>query len=323
MEGLTVRILSVWDTAGVFVPIAKWLNEHGCEARILMRSEHDPHGQTRLSPYARMVDSYRDFIIAVIDEILTFRPTVIHVNYIYEELPLVRLIAPLTPIIYQYHGGDVRERIARGLPPHEETQLADKIIVSTDDLQAYGEWYDRPIPDTFYYRGGRVPGTALMNYVSYVIIDQRPLAARLCSERGLKLTILDRDEGPTVPYVGMPSFLSKFEYYLDFKGHIERTVLSKTALEALACGCKVIQDADLSKVITDATPYVRHNHPSDYAKLYARMKTSAVHFLRTVPVLVRYLLLTKRGLLFLRAAIGHGIPRLLRSCRTKTRRRSP
>ena len=290
-----MRILCLWDTAGVFVPIAKWLNENGHQARIVMRMDYDAYGQTANSPYSRMVDSSDDFLFAAIDEIRTFKPDLIHMNQIYHTLPLVRLIAPFTPIVFQYHGGDVRERLAKKIGIHSESKLADKIIVSTEDLQEYGEWYDRILSDRFYDRGGRIPNTALMVYVNYVIIDQRQLAKDICEERGLELTIINRDTDTGVPNEEMPAYLSTFEYYLDFKGHVESIILSKIALEALACGCKVIQDAELDLVISDSLQYVRNNASRDYEQLYRKMKRKPLDGVYRLPRVLLHLF-TRKGL---------------------------
>jgi len=53
----------------------------------------------------------------------------------------------------------------------------------------------------------------------------------------LKLTMRDRVKEP-IPYNRLPMFLNKFEYYID-RNYIKS--LSKTALEALVCNCKVIR----------------------------------------------------------------------------------
>jgi hypothetical protein len=46
------------------------------------------------------------------------------------------------------------------------------------------------------------------------------------------------------PYLKMPELLRRYEYYIDVKrdsnGELLKGTLSKTALEALACGVKVI-----------------------------------------------------------------------------------
>ena len=55
----------------------------------------------------------------------------------------------------------------------------------------------------------------------------------LSEKMGLKLTILNRK----IPYRDMPKILSNYEYFFD---RFNISSLSKTALEALACGCKVI-----------------------------------------------------------------------------------
>jgi len=56
-------------------------------------------------------------------------------------------------------------------------------------------------------------------------------------KNGLKLEIVDRVRQP-IPYMRLPTFLNSFEYYID-RNYIPS--LSKTALEALACGVKVIR----------------------------------------------------------------------------------
>jgi len=68
----------------------------------------------------------------------------------------------------------------------------------------------------------------------------------------------------------MPSILSGHEYYLDWKdqkGELE--ALSKTALEALACGCKVIHDSDLDKEINASEMF--WVTPEDYFALYQEL----------------------------------------------------
>jgi hypothetical protein len=54
---------------------------------------------------------------------------------------------------------------------------------------------------------------------------------------GLKLCVVDRKANP-IPYAKLPHFLNTFEYYID-RNWIHS--LSKTALEALACGLKVVK----------------------------------------------------------------------------------
>ncbi|MEM2142076.1 MAG: hypothetical protein QXQ81_02325, partial [Candidatus Thorarchaeota archaeon] len=68
-------------------------------------------------------------------------------------------------------------------------------------------------------------------------------------------------KGESIPSAEMPAFLSRFEYYFDYKGI---DALSKKAMEAIECGCKVIPEGDDSIVLTS----YKKTTPRDYLKLY-------------------------------------------------------
>ncbi|MFW9801877.1 MAG: hypothetical protein ACFFFC_04465 [Candidatus Thorarchaeota archaeon] len=268
-----IKVLYVWNTAGTISPVATWLNDHGHEARIIMHSSYDKYGATRISKGAVMINSRRAFYWSIIKYILLFRPTHIHVNASIAGLVLARLFAPTTPIILQYHGNEVRFRSK----VHPEALLADKVIVSTPDLKRFGEWVDRPVESIFYYRGGRKKGTALMVYASY-FPDKRALAKSWCAKNNIKLRIYDRDAEGWIPFEEFPSILSKYEYYLDWKGISDSQTCSKTALEAMACGCKVITDYDVDKVLND----YNFATPKTYIKLYLSLKKPLPSIRRTL-----------------------------------------
>jgi hypothetical protein len=63
------------------------------------------------------------------------------------------------------------------------------------------------------------------------------VAKKVAKRLGLKLYVIDRKANP-IPYAKLPRFLNMFEYYID-RNYIHS--LSKTALEALACGLKVVR----------------------------------------------------------------------------------
>jgi hypothetical protein len=76
-------------------------------------------------------------------------------------------------------------------------------------------------------------------------------AEGIAKKFGLKLTWMDRW---SVRYDQMPDLLSKYAYYIDLRrppGHIEARSVGKAALEALACGCRVI---DWSGKIIEGLP---------------------------------------------------------------------
>ena len=269
-----MKVLITWNTAGAFSEIARWLNENGHEARIVMRKEFDIFGHTADSGCGIMVGSAKDFYVEGVKQILKWRPDVIHSSSSLKMLVLARTVAPRTPIILSYHGSDVRYSPTG--KAHAVSRLADFVHVTTPDLQQYGVWIDRVVNNYFRYKGGREPDTAVMYYSPHFYEDSRTLAAEWCAQRGIVLTIIDRSKLDFVPIPNrdMPLLYSKYEYYLDWKGQKgEIEALSSCALEALACGCKVVHDSDVDLVIEPST--YKSATLADYVALYDSMKKAS------------------------------------------------
>ena len=259
-----MRLLVIANTAGIMTPVAKHMNQNGHEVRIVQRRAFDPFGLTQESGCGILVDTPKELYQEVRSLIDEFRPDVIHVNSIIRGLVVARYYAPTTPIVFTYCGTDVRGR----RKAHPEISLADLVTVTSPDLQQYGLWMDRAIDPMFYDHHNRVKDTALGIYADYWLKDTRPLMQNWCDVTGVELTLLDRtdpDHTP-IPHHHMPTILSSFEYFLDFKGHgKELYALSRTAIEAIACGCKVVHDSDPYQTITEYT-FV---HPESYLDMYS------------------------------------------------------
>ncbi|MHA1864446.1 MAG: glycosyltransferase [Candidatus Thorarchaeota archaeon] len=277
-----MRILYISNTAGVMSPVIKWLNKSGNKSRVIMRKKYDLIEHTSPLDCSIMVDSPRDFYRAVYVEIRNFKPDIIQSNSNIIGIILARLFAHRTPLILMYHGSEVRGR----KKVHPEASLADKIIVSTPDLEEYGEWYDRPVSNIFKDKGGRILGTAFMIYASYNMLDLRKESKKWCKDRNLELTIMDLDNDPKIPRSEMPAYLSKFEYYIDFKGYGNSRAFSLVAIEAMKCGCKVVSDSDPTRIVTIDDYKVRT--PEDYFMLYQSMKRPTIG--RTIRRLPRLLI---------------------------------
>jgi len=254
------------------------LNVNGHEAKIVARYDFDIYRHTQDSDAAVMVDTSRDFVNMGIKLIREWKPDVIHVSGTLKMLVIARAIAPRGLIVFSYHGADARNPSKK---PHGETKLADFVHVSTPDLTHYGTWIDRPIDSKFHYRGGRVKGSVLMFYKSHFYVDNREFAEWFCLNRGWTLTILDEDHPDfPIPNDHMPELFSKYDYYLDWKGQKEElSALSKTALEALACGCTVIHDNDMDHEIRQSD--IEQVQPIRYFQLYQEL------LLRELPTLTR------------------------------------
>jgi hypothetical protein len=285
VEAWKVKVLYLWNTAGVFTPIAEYLIDNGGDAKILSRYEFDIYHHTQDSRAAYMVNTPLDYYLAGMKLVLKYRPDIIHINGSLKMLPLARILAWRTPIVFTYHGSDVRN--PTGKPHKEVVELSDHITVTTSDLEQYGHYIERPLDSRFYYRGGRRSDTALMFYKRHFYVDRREAARQWAEKRDIELTILD-ENNPIfpLPFHEMPKLLSQFEYYLDWKGQKEELyALSKTALEALACGCKVVHDSAVNKAIKPEEWHDCGVRP--YLELYASLHKASWRraLRRLVPVI--------------------------------------
>ena len=160
-------------------------------------------------------------------------------------------------MVMHYHGTDIEGRWAE---KSNRWSRADYIAVSTPNLlegaPSSAVFFPNPVDtDAFRPLGGRVLGSALS--FRYGMDAEAEQAA---SKLGLKLTWVDRW---TVPHDKMPDLLSKYEYYVDMRkppGGVVARSIGRAALEALACGCRVLDWS--GKVIEGLPP---ENEPSRVA----------------------------------------------------------
>jgi len=290
-----MKVLFLGNTAGAFTPVAEWLHENGHEVKIVVRACFDPYKFTENSGLGVLVDSPRDLYRETMRQISDMSPDIVHISSSLELLLITRLQSWRTPIVFTYHGVDVRD--STGKPHKIVSQLAEHITVTTPDLKSYGNFLDRVINPDFHYRGGRVPDTALMFYGDYFYADNRELAKEWCASKGYELTILDKNHSDyPIPHDKMPDYFSRYEYYLDWKDQRgELHALSKTALEALRCGCKVVHDSDFEREITvDDVSWVKPEH---YLGLYVLISATQNKWrsFRRIPRVLWWLVKWRRG----------------------------
>ena len=292
-----MRVLYLHNTAGVFTPVINWLNTHGHQSKVCIRSFYDKYQHSSRLDCAVVVNGgAKSFYLASIRLIRSFKPDLIHISGSLELLAIARFFAWRTPIVMTFHGSDIRN------PEHKipkTARLADFIHVTTPDLQPYGVWIDRPLDESFHYRGGRVPNSALMFYSERFYKDKRQEAKVFCEARGIDLTILDTTAPDFLPIPNdqMPEYLSKFQYLLDWKDQLgELYALSKIALEAIACGVLVLHDEHPRYPILSSR--IKIERPEAYLRLYRRLtRATRVHAIKRLPRLVISLLkLVFRGL---------------------------
>lgn len=228
-----MKVLHIWDVAGVANTIAKFMDRlHRTESYVMSRKKFDPFG---LNTYTKPLNygATRFFVSALLK---ARKYEVAHVH------AWDKIIHPLKmlyrkPIVISYYGSDIRNKWKAR---QKNWSHADTITFSTQEL--FNEespktaiWMPCPVDtDLFYPRSKRKAGTALT--FSY---EADNLANEYARRNKLTLTNIKRN----IPYPQMADLLSQYEYYIDVKegkGKVTKA-LSKTGLEALACNCKVIR----------------------------------------------------------------------------------
>jgi hypothetical protein len=229
-----MKILHIWDVCGIANTIAKFMDRtFGTSSRVISRKAFDPFG---LNTYTKPLESgAKVFVLKAILEARKY--DILHVQTLDKIIPYLNILYH-KPVILSYYGSDIRDKWK---PRQKLWSHADLILYSTQELLTsetpkQALWFPCPIDtELFYPRDSASPETAVT--FEYNAND---LATKYATEKGLALTIRKR----SVRYQEMPDFLSKFEYYVDVKrskdGELSKA-MSKTGLEALACGCKAIR----------------------------------------------------------------------------------
>ena len=254
-----MKILVIHNTAGGYSAVLDWLVLNGHDVKLIEIEKHDTFRRASKHKESIIAKNQKHFFKEIVKQIMRFKPDVIHVNSMLYAVLCSRYVTRI-PLVLRFCGSDIR---GKKLP--SIAKLANKIVVSTDDLKEYGDVYNSPISTIFEYKGGRVLGTAVMvMYKRNVTIFDVEGATQWCEENGVSLVVINQDEKP-IRFESMPHLLSRFEYYMEFKGLPD---LSKLAREARGCGCKVIHNGKPKEVFPDATK------PVEYLDLYMNLKNT-------------------------------------------------
>lgn len=226
------KFLQIWDITCSSATLASYMSERGWKCKVLYREQFHKHDcKDEFDDYILVPGRALNFYLAIPDIIFSFGPDVILIRQMYEIVPLVRILAPFTPIIIQFHGNEVRYR---GNIPWQ-ANMADVRISSTKDISMYGEYFGTPIHPMFVPAppGTRRKGKALFIGTGPKVKTSMEKAIEFAEKNNLNLDIINRTKGEKIPHHQMPEKLSQYEWYLDLKGLTSRTVLSKTAIEFL------------------------------------------------------------------------------------------
>jgi hypothetical protein len=212
----------------------------GTESEVIMRKAFDKFNFT--SDYGKVWDvGATDFVFRALAEARKY--DVIHVHSLDRIVPNLKRLYPRKPVVMHYHG--VGQTILWS-KTESRWKKADAVLIFGADQLANAppnvQVSETPVDlDKFHPMAQPpVPGTAL-----HIEFGEDELARKLAEEYHVKLTIHDSKKNP-IEHSKFPDFLSRHEYYIDVKNDwynrgIRLNCMSKTALEALAVGSKVIK----------------------------------------------------------------------------------
>jgi len=266
-----MKILHVWNTAGVGSVIAKYMDRlFGTQSSVVYRRVFDPYG---LTTYGELWDcGAKMFVLRCLLKARRF--DIVHVHSLDKIVPLLKMLYPEKSIVLHYHGTDIR---GKWTLKQKYWSKADLILYSTMDLlddetPKYAVYTPNPVDTEIFHPADTKPSPKTAFHFSYNADD---IAAKYAEKHGLKLTIYDKEKQGAIQHSRVPEVLCRYEYYIDVKrtadGILIKGPLSKTGLEALACGLKVIT---WNSEIIKGLPL--ENHPENIAEqicnLYLKIK---------------------------------------------------
>ncbi len=266
-----MNILHVWDQSGVACILAKYQNRLGHNAKVVRRVNYDPYG---------IYEFYKDVVEFVDEnDYLEFclkyarKSDIVHIHSRTDVLFYLQKKLEKKPKMFiHFHGSDLRgikrnystQKIA-SIPRlifkslnskriRERNNLlaeryADKIFLSTPDLRDKIKYatpiiLHNPVDTDHFCKTTKLTSDIENSYFTFSTEATSNVSwiKKYCKEHGIdNLQIIDRTKHP-ITYREMPNFLKRFNTYIDIR-YVNDTLLnnfSKTALESLACGLKVI-----------------------------------------------------------------------------------
>ncbi|MEM4691288.1 MAG: glycosyltransferase [Desulfurococcaceae archaeon] len=227
-----MKILHIWNTAGVASTLAKFMDRiYGSRSTVIYRRVFDKFGHTI---YGELMDcGAKEFVLRAVLRSLKY--DIIHIHSLDKLVPIIRILNPRKPIVLHYHGSEIR---GKWMIRKKFWNIPNVVVlVSTKDLlngaPEHVIYLPNPVDTDIFHPNPaivRKPRSALA--FRYYIDEVK--VRKYAEKYGLELTILERE----YPYLEMPRLLSSYEFFID---RTEIPSLSKTALEALACGTKVIR----------------------------------------------------------------------------------
>ena len=272
-----MKILHINDMAGVACILAKYQRFNGIESKVLSPNKIDKFGILKYyKDYVEIIDpiNFLDYCISQAKD-----ADVIHVHSMEEVVVKMRkTFGNSKKIILHYHGTDIRGLKNKNNPAlstmkikakfymrklrnrlrlirmgyyksakTESQKLADVILVSTDDLLSLlpnAKYLPNPVDLDHFSKetnhDSKVNDNALTIKTE---TGNTQKVLEYCKENNidLKIDVFDRTKTPLL-HEQIPNLLKKYNLYVDIKIVNDQLLesLSKTGLESLACGLKVL-----------------------------------------------------------------------------------
>jgi glycosyltransferase involved in cell wall biosynthesis len=263
-------VLHIWDQAGVAFILAKFQQANGNESKVIRIKNADKYGIDEFYKEYGLFVAPEDLIYKSIEE--ARKADIIHIHSLPEMVINIRKIYGRSKIIIlHYHGTDIRgfpkdnsrtfnlgnilkpknivKKIKKRRLHIKAQRLADRVIVSTPDLIQLVKgsvFLPNPI-DTDHFNNKKLTKERSVDISKGVIVNSEVTNIELAmnyfehKKIDLNIDIYDRTKNP-IYYKDVPNFLKKYDVYVDLR-FVNRKLLknlSKTALEALACGLRVL-----------------------------------------------------------------------------------
>ena len=248
-----MKILHIWDVAGVSSLIAKHQSMMGHETKVVMLKKNDPAKVAAFygKPLNMKVRKFIPFVICI-----AWKFDVIHIHNISHFVPVIKMLYPNKKVVIHYHGfTSAANRFAK-----TANRFADNVFVASTHLHdIFPDAIYIPTPvDIEHFTYGKTGKGKLAFTMRYLDLEKFKSATN-----DDEIQIIDREITP-IDYKDMPEFLKKYETYYDMKfvhGVLGKSN-SKTCLEALACGLKVVNyNGDI------LTEFPKEHLPENSAKL--------------------------------------------------------
>lgn len=240
----------------------------GHDVKVLRKTNYDPFGIYQFyKEYVNFIEE-REFLDACVKE--ANNANVIHIHSRIDVLIyLKKKLKEKSKIVMHFHGTDLRgiqkkhEKLSLQFPlsiikTYRQSRireknnsmaesLSDTVLISTPDLKNYVKKSDyiylhNPVDIDHFNNVNNVNSNETFFTFNTEAIADMKWIINICKRNGIdNLQVIDRMTNP-IMYSDMPSLLKNFGIYVDIR-YVNYKVLdnlSKTALESLACGLKVL-----------------------------------------------------------------------------------